>query len=81
MSYKVLQTLSVSVYHHGYFIVNGYPDCRMQKHYTHDGWVDEYLFDNQMQMTTAMEDYDYSCWLANDPAYKKDVVKNPYPNR
>ena len=82
MSYKVL----LEHYPYRYIIMdtllaNGYPDCRMQKHYTHDGWVDEYLFDNQMQMTTAMEDYDYSCWLANDPAYKKDVVKNPYPNR
>ena len=60
---------------------NGCPDCRMQKYYDHTGWVDEYLFDNHMQMTTAIEDYDYSCWLANDPSYKKDVVKNPYPDR
>ena len=56
---------------------NGFPDCRMQKWYKWIGWKDEYLFDNQMQMTTAIEDYDYSCWLANDPAYKKDVVRKP----
>ena len=52
MSYKVL----LEHYPYRYIIMdtllaNGYPDCRMQKHYTHDGWVDEYLFDNQMQMT------------------------------
>ena len=77
MTYKVL--LERSPYRYivmDKLLDNGYPDCRMQKHYHYEGWRDEYLFDNQLQMTTAMEDYDYSCWLANDPAYKKDVVRN-----
>lgn len=78
MPYKVL----LEHYPYRYIIMdillpNGFPDCRMQKWYKWIGWKDEYLFDNQMQMTTAIEDYDYSCWLANDPAYKKDVVRKP----
>ena len=78
MSYKVL----LEKHPYRYIIMekllpNGFPDCRMQKWYKWIGWKDEYLFDNQMQMTTAIEDYDYSCWLANDPAYKKDVVRKP----
>jgi hypothetical protein len=82
MPYKVL----LEHYPYRYIIMdtllpNGFPDYRMQKFYKNDGWNDEYLFDNQLQMTTAMEDYDYSCWLANDPSYKKDSVQNPYPNK
>ena len=33
-----------------------------------------YLCDNEMQLMTAMEDYDYTCWLDPDrvPCYIKD---------
>ena len=82
MPYKVL----LEHYPYRYIIMdtllpNGFPDYRMQKFYKHNGWIDEYLFDNQLQMITAMDDYEYSCWLANDPSYKKDSVQNPYPNK
>ena len=58
---------------------NERPDYRLQKWWKWIGWKDEYLFDNEMQMTTAMEDFEYTKWLCNDPAYVKDNVKNPYP--
>lgn len=57
---------------------NGFPDYRIQKA---NEWTkrysDMYLCDNQMQILTAMEDYDYTCWLDPDsvPAYVKDCVK------
>ena len=40
-----------------------------------------YLCDNEMQLLTAMEDHDYTCWLDPDgvPAYVKEVASNPYP--
>ncbi len=57
---------------------NGKPDFRIQKqdHYT-KRYKDMYLCDNEMQLMTAMEDHDYTCWLdpANVPAYRKDFVK------
>jgi hypothetical protein len=36
-----------------------------------------YLCDNEMQLMTAMEDHDYTCWLDPDgvPAYVKDVAR------
>ena len=54
---------------------NGKPDYRIQKA---DSWTkrykDMYLLDNEMQLMTAMEDHDYTCWLDPDrvPAYVKD---------
>ena len=35
------------------------------------------MANNEMQMMTAMEDHDYTCWLDPDnvPAYRKDFVK------
>ena len=46
---------------------NGFPDYRIQKVDSYTGkYHDMYLCDNQMQLMTAMEDYDYTCWL--DPA-------------
>jgi len=46
---------------------NGFPDYRIQKA---DSWTkrysDMYLLDNQMQLLTAMEDFEYTKWL--DPA-------------
>ena len=41
-----------------------------------------YLCDNQMQMLTAMEDFEYTKWLDADnvPCYVKDTVINQYDN-
>ena len=58
---------------------NGTPDCRIQKV---DSWTgkyqDMYLCDNFMQLTTAMEDFEYTKWLdpAGVPCYIKDSVSN-----
>ena len=47
---------------------NGFPDYRIQKA---DSWTkrysDMYLCDNGMQLTTAMEDFEYTKWLDPDP--------------
>ena len=57
---------------------NGFPDYRIQKA---DSWTkrysDMYLLDNQMQLQTAMEDFDYTLWLDPEgvPCYQKDSVK------
>ena len=57
---------------------NGFPDYRIQKA---DSWTkrykDMYLLDNQMQLLTAMEDFDYTNWLDPDrvPCYQKDSVR------
>ena len=46
---------------------NGFPDYRIQKA---DSWTkrykDMYLLDNQLQLLTAMEDYEYTKWLDPD---------------
>lgn len=59
----------------GMIELNGMPDFRLQKQdwYT-KRWNDIYLFDNQMQCLTAMEDIDYARWLDPDrvPCYVKD---------
>ena len=53
---------------------NGRPDFRIQKM---DNWTkrykDMYLCDNGMQLTTAIEDFEYTKWLdpAGIPAYRK----------
>jgi hypothetical protein len=53
------------------------PDYRIQKV---DSWTgkykDMYLCDNQMQLLTAMEDFEYTKWLDPDgvPSYVKDRV-------
>ena len=56
---------------------NGHPDYRIQKadHYT-KRYSDMYLLDNQMQLLTAMEDFEYTKWLDPDrvPCYVRDVV-------
>ena len=53
---------------------NGKPDYRIQKmdSYTRR-YKDMYLCDNGMQLTTAMEDFEYTKWLDPDgvPAYTK----------
>ena len=56
---------------------NGHPDYRIQKA---DPWTkrysDMYLCDNSMQLTTAMEDFEYTKWLDPEgvPCYVKDRV-------
>lgn len=58
---------------------NGCPDFRLQEKDFYTGKYNEiYLFDNQDQMLLAIEDYQYTLWLAGQPAYIKDVVTNPY---
>lgn len=58
---------------------NGVPDFRLQEKDEYTGRYNEvYLFDNQMQMMLAIEDYDYTLWLTNKPAYVRDVVTSPY---
>ena len=56
---------------------NGFPDYRIQKAdpYTKK-YKDMYLCDNSMQITTAMEDFEYTKWLDPDrvPCYVKDEV-------
>jgi len=58
----------------GILEINGKPDYRMQKQneYT-KRWNDIYLFDNQMQCLTAIEDHQYCRWLDPDrvSAYRK----------
>ena len=59
--------------------INGMPDCRIQKVDSYTGrYRDMYLCDNEMQLLTAMEDHDYTCWLDPDgvPAYVKDTVSS-----
>lgn len=54
---------------------NGFPDYRIQKMSSITGkYKDMYLCDNQMQLMTAMEDYDYTCWL--DPSSVNCYVKD-----
>ena len=57
--------------------INGMPDYRIQKanEYT-KRYSDMYLLDNQMQLLTAMEDFEYTKWLDPEgvPAYVKDSV-------
>ena len=57
---------------------NGMPDCRIQKVDSYTGrYRDMYLCDNEMQLMTAMEDHDYTCWLDPDgvPSF---IVKTQY---
>ena len=59
----------------GIIELNGMRDYRLQKkdYYTRR-WRDIYLFDNQLQCITAMEDIEYANWLDPDcvPCYIKD---------
>jgi len=56
---------------------NGHPDYRIQKQdYYTKRYKDMYLLDNQMQLLTAIEDFEYTKWLDPDrvPCYIKDDV-------
>ena len=57
---------------------NGKPDFRIQKMDGYSSrWKDMYLCDNGMQLTTAMEDFEYTKWLdpAGVPCYIKDEAR------
>ena len=59
--------------------INGLPDCRIQKVDSYTGrYRDMYLCDNEMQLLTAMEDFEYTKWLDPDgvPCYVKDSVSS-----
>ena len=56
--------------------INGMPDCRIQKVDSYTGrYKDIYLCDNEMQLLTAMEDFEYTKWLDPDmvPCYVRDT--------
>jgi hypothetical protein len=52
----------------GIIELNGKPDYRIQKA---DSWTkrykDMYLLDNEMQLVTALDDFEYTKWLDPDP--------------
>ena len=57
--------------------INDMPDYRIQKaHEYTKRYSDMYLLDNQMQLLTAMEDFEYTKWLDPDrvPCYVRDSV-------
>ena len=56
--------------------INGMPDYRIQKaHEYTKRYSDMYLLDNQMQLLTAMDDFEYTKWLDGTvPCYVRDVV-------
>jgi hypothetical protein len=59
----------------GILEINGMPDYRIQKadSYT-KRYRDMYLLDNQMQLLTAIEDFEYTKWLDPEtvPCYIKE---------
>ena len=58
---------------------NGRPDCRAQTYSLRTKrYSDTYLFDNETQMMTAIEDHDYLLWLHNENCYRRDVCVNYY---
>ena len=59
---------------------NGFPDYRIQKQdYYTKRYKDMYLCDNGMQLTTAIEDFEYTKWLDPEgvPCYVKDTGRCP----
>ena len=57
--------------------INDMPDYRIQKANTWSKrYSDMYLLHNQMQLLTAMDDFEYTKWLDPDgvPCYTKDSV-------
>ena len=50
--------------------INGKPDYRIQKEDSYTGrYRDIYFLDNEMQLITAMEDFQYTLWLDDQPCY------------
>ena len=78
--YKPTVLLEQSPYRYiqvGTLEINGKPDCRIQKSDSYTGrYRDMYLCDNELQLMTAMEDFEYTKWLDPDgvPCYIKDSV-------
>ena len=64
---------------YGTLEINGMPDYRIQKanEYT-KRYSDMYLLDNQMQLLTAIDDFEYTKWLDPEgvPCYIKDSVSS-----
>lgn len=62
--------------------INGKPDYRIQKVDSYTGrYRDMYLLDNEMQLMTAMEDFQYTLWLDDQPCYRElrgDIGVSPY---
>ena len=59
--------------------LNGKPDCRIQEYnISTKRWRDMYLCDNEMQLMTAMEDKDYTLWLAGEQCYRRDSSRQYY---
>ena len=59
--------------------LNGKPDCRIQVYNTKTKrFKDMYLCDNEMQLMTAMEDKDYTLWLAGENCYRRSSSKQHY---
>ena len=59
--------------------LNGKPDCRIQVYNTQTKrYKDMYLCDNEMQLMTAMEDKDYTLWLAGENCYRRSVSVQHY---
>ena len=59
------------------------PDCRIQKVDSYTGrYRDMYLCDNEMQLLTAMEDFEYTKCFDPDmvPCYVKDSVSSQNPS-
>lgn len=48
--------------------INGKPDCRIQKfNEWSKRYSDMYYCDNELQLHTAIEDFEYTKWLDPDP--------------
>ena len=59
--------------------LNGKPDCRIQAfNLSTKRYKDIYLCDNELQLMTAMEDKDYTLWLAGEQCYRRDTSVNHY---
>ena len=75
MSKVLLERESYRFVDVGVIELNGMRDYRLQKkdYYTRR-WRDIYIFDNQLQCITAIEDIEYAKWLDPDrvPCYIKD---------
>ena len=55
---------------------NGMPDYRIQKANEYTKRYSDMYCDNQMQLITAMDDFEYTMWLDPEgvPCYVRDVV-------
>ena len=73
----ILESFPYRYVEYGTLEINGMPDYRIQKA---DSWTkrysDMYFLDNQMQLLTAMDDFEYTKWLDPEgvPCYTRDSV-------